>query len=205
MTPSLSDDEIRRRVDLCASTIRKISERHRGRCPAPQLVVSEASLSQRARYDRRANTVRVGGPNVIASPNYSDDALVGLTAHEMGHWFHVHNLRFRRLDWIAAACAMAAVLAIPAAAVFLYWAATPLSVLAVAVFTVCLAAVGPLSWPEEFAADAFALVETGALCGRAHLEALNGPLTWISGPTHPSKRRRVAAINCTPSVRNGTS
>lgn len=102
MTPSLSDDEIRRRVDLCASTIRKISERHRGRCPAPQLVVSEASLSQRARYDRRANTVRVGGPNVIASPNYSDDALVGLTAHEMGHWFHVHNLRFRRLDWIAA-------------------------------------------------------------------------------------------------------
>ncbi|KMJ47417.1 MULTISPECIES: M48 family metalloprotease [Nocardiaceae] len=204
MTTSLSDDEIRRRVDLCASTIRKISERHRDRYPAPQLVVSEASLSQRARYDRRANTVRVGGPNVIASPNYSDDALVGLTAHEMGHWFHVHTFRFRRLDWIAAACAMAAVLAVPAAAVFLYWAATPLSVLAVAVFTVCLAAIGPLSWPEEFAADAFALVETGAPCGRAHLEALNGPLTWIS-TTHPSKRRRVAAINSTPGVRNGTS
>lgn len=57
-----------------------------------------------------------------------------------------------------------------------------------------LAAVGPLSWPEEFAADAFALHETGKQCARAHLDALNGVLNEVPGPTHPSKRRRIAAL-----------
>jgi Zn-dependent protease with chaperone function len=69
-----------------------------------------------------------------------------------------------------------------------------LFLLALAAGLTLLAAVGPLSWPEEFAADAFALNETGQQCARAHLDALNGVLNEVPGPTHPSKRRRVAAL-----------
>jgi Zn-dependent protease with chaperone function len=206
MTTSLSDDEIRRRVDLCASTIRGIAERHhRHRVPSPQLVVSESPLSERAKYDRKKNIVRVGIPNVLASPQYSDDALVGLIGHEMGHWFHVDT--FRRHRRFAAACYVAAVLATAvalASVVTIVVVQTSggavsfgtglLFFLALAAGLTFLAAVGPLSWPEELAADAFALHETGKQCARVHLDALNGVLNELPGPTHPSKRRRIAAL-----------
>lgn len=206
MTTALSDDEIRRRVDLCTNTIREIAERHRShRVPAPQLAASESPLSERAKYVRKSNIVRVGIPNVIASRQYSDDALVGLIGHEMGHWFHVDA--FRKHYRFVVACYLSAVLALVVAlasvvnivVVVVGGGAVSsgtglLFFLALAAGLMLLAAAGPSSWPEEFAADAFALHETGKKCARAHLDALNGVLNLVPGPTHPSKGRRIAAL-----------
>ncbi|WP_426374349.1 M48 family metalloprotease [Rhodococcoides fascians] len=167
--------------------------------------MSESPLSERAKYVRKSNIVRVGIPNVLASTQYSDDALVGLIGHEMGHWFHIDS--FRRHYRFAAACYLAAVLAMGLAMASVVTIVVVLAsggavssgtgllfLLALAAGLTFLAAVGPLSWPEEFAADAFALNETGQQCARAHLDALNGVLNEVPGPTHPSKRRRVAAL-----------